>query len=645
MQIIMSYTLPELKDKKNGDAQYELHVASGKLSRLLSGQLSIYDLSSISPKLATVIGDKSSPLLGFAPVSTSLTMAVSQNALALYENKYGSLFAFTPISTSAAAAINGKKRKRKDESEDQLPTFAQLCSISNTGPVVALRGSELMLVQLSDSLQGRKRARAQDIMLAENVMRNSVHESPSNKLSEKKQRKYNEWTAAVDRLIETDDIESLEKLVATDPALGRQREEDGIANESHPNGLVNGAESVYQDMWPLPETFAPSELDRRRVSYILGKLFGLGESGLYIRVPSLKLLEWLAIAGYLSVQELRSAWRCTREHDFITSSNRIQPGDIMAAIRSFDDDFQIMHALLSHSMPQGIEEVVQALKFVVQSFDEPTTANGETLALPAPTQPQLTNGDTLLTNGDADSQLDLESKAAEQELDEAMSALSNGLEVRSEILRMAFARLLAFNQRRITATLRSRLSHRELLIFVHILRIELADGGWTSRYIGGLSANEEFDEQMGMVNTMGGMEDSGPRDEAIKTIGDLLNCAVDAMGNTGWLVGLSGAPVSAGELLASLRAEVCAGLEGCYEAETLGSALSEIERFARQLQDGAGSLEAGGTGVEDALLPIGGRVLPLVVDEKGRSAKKSRVALAQEKSRRVGRYSFERIRV
>ena len=254
-----------------------------------------------------------------------------------------------------------------------------------------------------------------------------------------------------------------------------------------------------------------------------------------------------------------------------------------------------------------------------------------------------------MTNGDADSNLEIESKVAEHELDYAMSALTTGLEVRSDTLRVIFARLHAFSHSIITSTMRTMMSHRELVFFIHILRIELADAGWTSKYVdvGGPAGAEE-----GMVNTLGGVEESGPNDQAIRVIGDLLNCAVDAIGVSGWLVGLGSDTQGTRELLNSLRAEVSAGLEGCIEAGNLQTFLIDIERYAAsseqaQFQIGQHATDAEHeTTVEKALLPVGGRAIPPTVKSRNdKGGKKSKIALARKKSRSVGKYSFERIRI
>lgn len=193
--------------------------------------------------------------------------------------------------------------------------------------------------------------------------------------------------------------------------------------------------------------------------------------------------------------------------------------------------------------------------------------------------------------------------------------------------------------------MRSMMSLDELFFLIHILRIELADGGWTSRYI---DVGENAGAEGGMVDALAGIEESGPSNESIKVIGFLLSCAVDAIGIRGWLVGL-GANWTAKELVESLRAEVSAGYEGCLEANTVKAFLAEIEKYTAQMQQQPGTNSRWDTDEDEqdgAMLPVGGKaVVPKAMTRGTRNERQSRYVRAQEKSRSIGKYAFERIRI
>lgn len=644
-RLLLEHELPQNEEQASSPASFDLHTASGRLHQHGNQRLCIYDLTGTVPKLATRVGTGSTPVLGFTRLSPSLTLTLSTSTVALYETKYGSLYG--TLSMASDSRAESKKRKREDNDLESAELLEQMCSVADQGPVVALRRRDLVVLSLSETLRSSKRARSKTIRLADIVRRNQTGNTPSRQ-EDGFDSGFSEWTATVDELIETDDIEELESMVAHDPGLGLQRDLELFEGEG-----PNGDKVAYDELWPLPEPCDASRLDNQRALYILGRMFSSTEDGIAVRILSLKLLEWLALAGLLSGKQIRKAWSTMHRGGAQSYENQIRSGDVMLALQPYDEDFQLSHNLLTLPVRWEIEEIIEVLRSILQSFEEPVDAANGPLALPA--IPQRVNGDVAsvtkhLANGEgsSDSDIELETKAAEQELDHAMSALSNGLEVRSDTLRVIFSCLLSFDSHTVTTKLREIMSHRELIFFIHVLRIELADGGWTSRYISTGNSNEG--EEQGMVNAVEGVEEGGPNNEALKTIGDLLNCAVDAIGVSGWLVGLGSTSATAKELLNNLRAEVSAGLEQCYEADTLGSALGVFEKFAGEVEmehssGGTMPIDEGSDGGE-AKLPMGGRIRPPMVEGRnGADVKKSRIARAQETSRRVGAYSFDRIRI
>jgi len=184
------------------------------------------------------------------------------------------------------------------------------------------------------------------------------------------------------------------------------------------------------------------------------------------------------------------------------------------------------------------------------------------------------------------------------------------------------------------------------VFFIQILRIELADGGWTSRYTDVEIANRP--------------EDVGsPSDHSIAIISNLLNCAIDSIGTSGWLVGLSGDPeLQTDDMLETLGAETSAALETCIEACSFGVFLNDFERFsntvqASQKQTTIKKVDPIKTpGFEETPLAVD-PVLPLGYKAQGPASKmrmtstgqveKSRGLRGKELSMRVGKYSLDRI--
>jgi hypothetical protein len=553
----------------------------------------------------------------------------------VYETKYGSVQGSMSLITNGSAS---QPRKRKHEEIDgELGRFNLIAWFSEHGLAVGICGSELMALQLQDTLFRNKSHKDHGTKLADVVGKGTVKEGRSLQKVEKQSERWTQWTARVDELVAANAIDELESLVANDGNLGRQRKAHELQDIDLDAGVAYD-DLAYDELWPLPETFDPQNLDRNKIQYLLRKVFVESEAQddrLQIAVCSARLIEWLALTGLLSVTSIRKAMRSTDSHS--PAASALRPGDVMAAIGHIDEDFQLAHDLLLLPVHWDLDEVIQALRLILRSFNTEPPAESQ-LALPAP---PTTNENAQLPNGDAESELEV----AESELDHAVNALTAGLEVRSDALRAIFARLHALNSVDVTSTMRSMMSQDELFFLIHILRIELADGGWTSRYV---DIGEGASAEGGMVDALAGIEESGPSDESIKVIGFLLNCSVDAIGISGWLVGLGG-NWSAKELVESLRAEVSAGYEGCLEANTVKAFLAEIETYAGQMEQRPGAIsdvDVDEDGAASAVLPVGGKaVAPKVMARNTRKETKSRFARAQEKSKRVGKYVYEKIRI
>ena len=123
-------------------------------------------------------------------------------------------------------------------------------------------------------------------------------------------------------------------------------------------------------------------------------------------------------------------------------------------------------------------------------------------------------------------EIDHEAMTAEAELQNAMLTLHAGLEIRSITIQLLFGRLHAFPKAQITKSLRTGLQLRDLVFFIHLLRMELYSAGWTRPYV---ELNEEVLDGLPPVYEAADDEDA-PSDRAVRTIGNLMLAAVDAIG-------------------------------------------------------------------------------------------------------------------
>ncbi|RMZ16413.1 hypothetical protein D0860_01010 [Hortaea werneckii] len=615
MQLLMEVDLPDYERKLDQQAQYDLNVGSGKLYQLLGGRLSAFDLSGTMPRTSATFGRSKDPVVSFARMSASTVLAVFMSRIEVFETKYGSVQASLALDSSTRARHAGQKRKLDDGAE--LPWVA-VSSFSELGVVAGLAGSELSVVQLSEQLRASKRVRASGALLVDVLGKGALASTHGN-FDYNLDAKNEEWRAKVNSTIEEGNMTALEALVTQ--SLG-----------------VQPGEHEERTRFPA------ASVDRRKAMFVLSKCFRMtredeqaGEVRLVTTINSATIYKMLAKAGYLSASSVRQALKL--RNDSASSADKPQSGDVMAALCIFDN-FQLAHALLDLPIHWELPQVVQVLRLMIRSFETPAQAKGSMNALLAPKS--TANGDKSIQDG-AMEETEVESEliAAERELQSAVMAVSTGLEIRSETMRLVIRRLHAYPHRDISLCMRSMMRPEELLFFMKILRIELLEGGWPSRYI------DLGDKQEDVAGLDGTDDATGPSNQAIGTISDMMNCAVDAIGTSGWLIGQSSDVYGTAELIDALKSEVSAALEGLYEADTVATFLRSMAGHERSLEKTWHGVEkrkrAKGEWVaeelepEEALLPMGCKAEPAVVRSRAtKDGKRSKRMFEEERRRRVG---------
>ncbi|RMZ25145.1 hypothetical protein D0859_10809 [Hortaea werneckii] len=615
MQLLMEVDLPDYERKLDQQAQYDLNVGSGKLYQLLGGRLSAFDLSGTMPRTSATFGRSKDPVVSFARMSASTVLAVFMSRIEVFETKYGSVQASLALDSSTRARHAGQKRKLDDGAE--LPWVA-VSSFSELGVVAGLAGSELSVVQLSEQLRASKRVRASGALLVDVLGKGALASTHGN-FDYNLDAKNEEWRAKVNSTIEEGNMTALEALVTQ--SLG-----------------VQPGEHEERTRFPA------ASVDRRKAMFVLSKCFRMtredeqaGEVRLVTTINSATIYKMLAKAGYLSASSVRQALKL--RNDSASSADKPQSGDVMAALCIFDN-FQLAHALLDLPIHWELPQVVQVLRLMIRSFETPAQAKGSMNALLAPKS--TANGDKSIQDG-AMEETEVESEliAAERELQSAVMAVSTGLEIRSETMRLVIRRLHAYPHRDISLCMRSMMRPEELLFFMKILRIELLEGGWPSRYI------DLGDKQEDVAGLDGTDDATGPTNQAIGTISDMMNCAVDAIGTSGWLIGQSSDVYGTAELIDALKSEVSAALEGLYEADTVATFLRSMAGYERSLEKTWHGVEkrkrAKGEWVaeelepEEALLPMGCKAEPAVVRSRAtKDGKRSKRMFEEERRRRVG---------
>jgi hypothetical protein len=521
------------------NASWEVHAASGQISQLSEGRLTVYDLTTLTPRIQSKLGNSSEPITSCTRTSSSSILAISAGVARLYESRFGSVQASVTLGASVTTE-SSKKRKRENGAESESGVRV-VSSFSDVGLVAAIEGTQLVSFQLTADARDSKRGRATGSSLIDAIGKASTTGTQEN---EKVNAKWEEWKSKVDKLADASDVAALEEFLSKDLALAAS--------------LQSADAEVDDDVFQMStDSYDPTNVDREKALHLLGRIFARDGVSQILRLAlrSPIAIQWLALAGLLSAEYVSKA---------------VTPGELARALGTADDSFELLHDVLDLPVFFQTEEIVEALKILIESLDTPSSDISQ-LALPPPAP---TDADIEMEIGDADPSLEVETLAAEKELHHALSALQNGLEVRSQSLRLIFARLRSFPAKSVKDVLRKRLSQKELVFFIQVLRIELAEGGWTSRYID--VGNDEYANRIEATDKQpGGSIDQikGPSDQAIRHIGQLLTCAIDAISTSGWLVGLSGNVDITQEILDSVRAEVSASLEGCLEAKTLERSL------------------------------------------------------------------------
>jgi hypothetical protein len=627
LRYLFSYELPATPSSDK--ATFSLQSSAGKLHQLLSGVITTYDLSGTVPRVLSVLTPHTQSHQSFVRISAALVLAAESNSCAIYDTKYSSLQAALSLESDPLESA-GDKRKRTDGATEGSLDFVTF--FSDLGLAVAISGNALVGLQINLSATAYKKSKANTSLLINSLGKGAKKALVAAPNSEESSQEWESWKETVDSLVDSD-VAALERFLAAELELA--------STSKHQAQDIEEQDDADNRLWPVRDSrFLVQKTERRKAVYLLSKMFAWNETAnddqnsISMNFFAANIFRWLAVTGYISATAVERALRETGAIQ--TTAQRVRPGDIMRAVNELDPEMHVMHEWLSWPVYLEIEEVIVALASLVKSLQGPSPAAVAKLI----TSKNEESGNELETT------IEAETDAAEADLEFALSALDTGLSVRSASFRTVFTRLHSFPSRSIVERLRTHLAPREVVFFIQILRIELADGGWTSKY-----TEDEIASRP---------EDSGsPSDHSIAIISNLLNCAIDAIGTSGWLVGLSGDPdLQTDNMLETLVAETSAALETCIEACSFGVFLNDFERFsntirASQKQTKITKVDPIKTpGFEETPLAVD-PILPLGYKAQGPADKmrmtstgqveKSRGLRGKELSMRVGKYSLDRI--
>ncbi|KAL7625932.1 hypothetical protein AAE478_002701 [Parahypoxylon ruwenzoriense] len=652
---IPSQSSPTQADDSNA-ISYRLDLRSGTLLELRNQMLSVYNLAASVPRVMSSMElDGAS---SFLRLSKTSLLCSRHSQLSIYNPVYRSLQISVLIDLNAQTQLTS----------DPDPGTCLLTSyFSDLELAVAIVDFNLVAIQLEAPAQRTRKRRAEGLLIdsigrgVQLPKRPSVH--TPNKAAETsifshylpgsvRGDYWESWTAdaaKADALLNANDIHGLEVLLAEKFGIEAQ---DGAHT---PNGrdseeLVS-PKAATTWIWPKNRADYPPA-DKRWVLYAIRRAFQWNDAfpndptipRLICQLPQSDIVDYLVDAGHLTLSNVKSAFR--GQLGGVEEADSFLAEQIVLRLADVDPSLELLVAYISATRLGAIELLI-ALRTIMRSLELVQEQPPPKLFVKL-----LSNGSTkeeTVANGESDAaefqNIGMELDNLEDEIQKIMSYLNEDAGIRGRGLGVAFFKLGSCPSISMIRALRSTFKPEDTLSLIYLLRIELVKGAWTSRYLD--TTDYEKDPAL-----------DTPPDGIIKLVADLLGRCIDSIGLGGWLLNdavLVGEET--GDLIASLKLEVSAALEGVEEAVYLHGILGEAVKY------GEASRKTGLEGVVDRMKPLplhitepGAQALPLGLKTKdristqkivsgGEIVDRSQRETGHLRSQQVGHYSLERIAV
>ncbi|KAG4034511.1 hypothetical protein MFRU_003g04710 [Monilinia fructicola] len=631
---------PTKKKANVGRASFGINVSAGILQILEAEVLTTLDLHDTLPKVQSEIN---TPGTGsFLRLSSTSIITSSQQSISILNPKYASVLATIKLDGDTDKESLKRKRDSDEKQKPRLDIPAQFISYyPKLGTALAISDNELIAVQVDFQPGQGSKSRAIGLLIDSlgcsdpQVIRSRPGKEPSHGkwlfvdhyLPGSMGMKEEVWanmTKEPERCVKNGDTSGFEKCV------GSKFDQDWSTEIAE-----NPAEKVAK--------IEPSEVDRRWILYALSKIFSWSQNpeGIYelsiVFYPP-RLFRWLLQTGNMTILNIESALR----QEIRTSlSGPIRAGELVNAIVKLDREMELLLQLVSSNL-LGAAELLHAIRNLMQTMD--LFELGES---PNSKQALLTNGeDVVLENGNVEEEVQRLEAEAEDDLQLAEFQLGEGSGVRGEALNVALSKLYTCPDNSITDALQTTFTSQETVSLIYILRVELAKGGWTGRYLDIMELDDD--------------EVEAP-DNSIILISSLLNNCIDALAAGGWLTGnarlINGDQSESEAFVGTLRMEISAALEGIETAVYLKGLTSEMVRYGNSVLKGIGhedtvrmanSIMTLPSGEKDiSILPIGlkaeRQISRLRIGAGGEVQKRSKRDIGRLLSRQVAKYTRERI--
>jgi hypothetical protein len=662
----------QMNPTHGNEAYYDLQITQGRLLEHEGDALVSYDLNTPVPIKSGSIPFALQPFKAFASLDSSLVFTDTEKQSAIYDLKYWSLYA----SANRSECAPSKKRKL-DAFGGKTSCSRPIVYLKNSANLIALKGNDIVSFQLHDILpvsvkiSGNSRlidavGRGVQSKLPVYNTRISNEQFLSSYVVEDFGYSLESWRERMEKLEtcrKTNDIIGYERIFAEwiglerdtseyDAWLAQQQLVDATPEDEHKKGA------------PIPKWKFPEYLDisnrlqnQPKAIYALSSIFIISDENerykssesspksLSIRFLPPNVFQYILRLGILSIKTLRQAFKWQGVNGL--AEINLNEENLIRAITNNDPSMRLLFYVLNSPIYLGLPELTETVKVLVGSLDSTSSHNI--------VSGFLSNEDLPDAPEEEASELQDQFDAANKAIERVFDTLEYGGLIRSQALRLALTRLHAYPAALITQAFHSKLSQHELIFLLQLLRIELANGGWLTRYF-------DQNELTYVADT-----DDDPSDRGIIIITSLLSCVLDAIGIGGWLNAAAHSPSSSDEnpsgLLHLLREEVSAALECLHEATYMEGLLTDYLRYSqraagRHYKPNAYKLmqkqkpitvEEDMVAMEKRILPLGLQVEQGVntwkVEFDGKKVRKSAREIGMDISKKVPRYGMERIMI
>jgi hypothetical protein len=648
---LLTTKLPSPKGHDFSDhASFSMQVSAGTVQQLSGNVLTTFDLTNTIPVeiSSLTLNDAQS----FLRLSNTSIMVSMHDAISVYNLKYQSIL--SSIQFDDAMAKDGMSRKKRTTEQTNGDT-SYSCKLVSYYPklstAVAVADNKLVAIQI----EGKSRTTGLLIDSVGCSIRDQARPGRiNNEFEEIRLTTLGASLPGSIGIVEEsmkDQANRLEAAVLSgdtglfDKLMAEKLRGDWTDSMLLTNGLIipekkKAASNSHKSK------FVHSNVDRRWIIFALSNIFTWAEDEdsehrLAISFYPPNVFTWLLRTGNMTLDNIETAFRSKLQ---LSNLDKLPAGDLVNAVVELDRDMELLLALISRNLLSAAE-LLTSIRVLMESL--------ELFGDSSPTKQQLLTNGEIPDKAEENIDAEVEELEAEAEADLALAEyqLGPGSGVRGEALSLALSKLYTCPTDAIVFALQTTFSSQEIVSLIYLLRFELARGAWTSRYLD-VDQLEFIDEEVS--------------DNSIVLISSLLNNCIDSVGAGGWISGdarlVNGDPFEAEELIASLKLEVSAALEGIEEATYLKGLVSEMVRYSDSLQGGSDGPRAGQKrktkhtpillpSAEEnvSILPLGlkadQKISLLRVGAGGEIQDRSLRDIGRLKSQRVGEYTRERIMI